>query len=162
MGEQAVEVCFDFPFVIGVHCTCSAQRLPALLNDVLCRLTHITPGTRLSDVSTVSGIIWTKPCGERDDWGDEYEQAVLPPVVQHQAAMRLIESVSSFLRPCLLLISSGHFIHNQCCRVLCLPDRMSSSEQRQCWFAEAISAACLTPGRHQGQLVISFHLHAFF
>lgn len=63
----------------------SAGQLPS--NTLLCRADEIIPGMTLKDASTVSGMIWTRPFGDR-------VQAVLPPVVQHYAADFALRSVS--------------------------------------------------------------------
>ena len=61
-----------------------------------CRSTVISPGLTLNDASTSSGIVWTLPCGGG-------VQAVLPPVVQHQAVLHCLLQVS--LISCLLPVS---------------------------------------------------------
>ncbi|KAL3150993.1 hypothetical protein ABBQ38_012866 [Trebouxia sp. C0009 RCD-2024] len=78
VGEDLSALTLDFLFKLLLLSLTDLQVHP--------KRTRISSELSLDDASTVSGIIWTKPCG------DDYVQAVLQPIVQHHAAEQLLQS----------------------------------------------------------------------
>ncbi|KAL3148758.1 hypothetical protein ABBQ38_014169 [Trebouxia sp. C0009 RCD-2024] len=79
VGEDVSALTLDFLFKLLLLSLTDLQVHP--------KRTRISSGLCLDDASTVSGIIWTKPCG------DDYVQAILQPIVQYHAAEELMQSV---------------------------------------------------------------------